>query len=38
MSFISVLDEDKIKKYVMHQEKQERMEEQQNIDFGSGPF
>ena len=28
------LDEDKIKKYVMYQEKQERLEEQQNIDFG----
>src|SRR5665648_312098 len=32
------LDEDKIKKYVMYQEKQERMEEQQNIDFDSGPL
>jgi putative transposase len=32
------LDKDKIKKHVMYQEKQERMEEQQNIDFGSGPL
>ena len=28
------LDEDKIKKYVKHQEKQERLEEQQRLDFG----
>ncbi len=28
------LDEDKIKKYVKHQEKQERIEEQQRLDFG----
>lgn len=28
------LDEDKIKKYVIYQEKQERIEEQQNFDFG----
>ncbi len=27
------LDEDKIKKYVKHQEKQERLEEQQRLDF-----
>lgn len=32
------LDEDKIKKYIMYQEKEERMEEQQNIDFSSGPL
>ena len=28
------LDEDKIKKYVQYQEKQERLEEQQKFDFG----
>ena len=28
------LDEDKIKKYVIYQENQERIEEQQQIDFG----
>jgi len=28
------LDEDKIKKYVKYQEKQERIEEQQKLDFG----
>jgi len=29
------LDEDKIKKYVKYQEEQERLEEQQRLDFGS---
>ena len=28
------LDEDKIKKYVIYQEKQERIEEQQSFEFG----
>ena len=28
------LDEDKIKKYVKYQEEQERLEEQQKLDFG----
>jgi putative transposase len=28
------LDEDKIKKYVKYQEEQERLEEQQQLDFG----
>ena len=28
------LDEDKIKKYVIYKEKQERLEEQQSFDFG----
>jgi putative transposase len=28
------IDEDKIKKYVIYQEKQERLEEQQSFDFG----
>ena len=33
------LDEDKIKKYMKYQEKQERLEEQQRLNFGhlSGP-
>jgi putative transposase len=28
------LDEDKIKKYVKYQEEQERLEEQQRLEFG----
>jgi putative transposase len=34
MSTQFCLDEDKIKKYVIYQEKEERLEEQQSRDFG----